>query len=405
MNDIDKKDYKNTYDYLKSLENDYNDTILVENELINDIMILPNLKGVSESKSSFLELNVYENYMNILLDNSEILPNTISLLNTLNVKQKICFNKSFYNDDYFIDINFIDYKYNIPDHFITKGLECRFDPNIRYYILPIRLRFSQIAHANVIIIDTLFKTIEFFEPHGKMFTGMSQEDPIKYNIEKHISNILNIFFKLLMFKDDDISKYTFLNVQNCIKLDLPEIPGFEIPEILGFEGVQTMQSKVDDKSGHCLAWSLLFIHIRLYNLHLQADDIMNFFILNFTPKEIDVYIKRYITYIENLLPQDFTIKSYRYDYNMQLKENEKQLIESSIITHIENFINVIIDDNKQLKNINDINERKILLKNILKYRNYYDFDRVFSDNIFIALRGYDDDNDDNKKKKIKRKRK
>jgi hypothetical protein len=59
----------------------------------------------------------------------------------------------------------------------------------------------------------------------------------------------------------------------------------------------------DPGSGYCLAWALLFIHLRVLNSsiiefkEIDSNDITNF-LTKLTPVELTIYIKRYINYLK-----------------------------------------------------------------------------------------------------------
>lgn len=335
-----------TLEYLESLEFN-NDSDIILYEKYN--LILPNLKGAKESQLITLPINVFTNYMDkIILDNIE-LEKTVKLLNLFHDDQKICFFKSEYHYDYFIKIDFEEFLYDIPVNFMTNISICNlFDPTVRFYVIPLILNFNKTsAHANVLIIDNYFKTIEFFEPHGEVYGGTNM---ITYDIKNHIFQVL-----LKLFEDKlDILTYTYKNVQSCINF-----------------GLQSLQNLIDPISGHCLAWTLLFIHVRLYNIYVNSEDIINFFINNFTALDLDRYVKRYMTYIQQYVGVYDFKKEYVDSYRFILTNDENDKIKERIVSLTEEFMYEIKNQDK----------RNNILNQILLYSKYPEFKQIFSETV------------------------
>ncbi len=88
---------------------------------------------------------------------------------------------------------------------------------------------------------------------------------IIYHIKTLVSRLFQFWSQLHKYK----------NVQNNCPMGL---------------GLQSKQNIINPQSGHCLAWSLLFIHVRILNLFLHPDDVINYFTQKFTAVELDRYI-------------------------------------------------------------------------------------------------------------------
>lgn len=319
--------------YIESLENRLTDSILD----MQDNVILPNLKLMKPSQSLFLREDIFSKYLDkIMYDAFQ------------NPKNQTCPIKSVFYTDYFITIDFIDFLYKIPNILLSSITKCKSNPNIRFYVIPIRLNLTyKSAHSNVIIIDNSEGTIEFFEPHGSMFQGFNVPKP--YNIENHIKTLVSRLFPLRS------QLYKYKNVQNNCPMGL---------------GLQSKQNIINPKSGHCLAWSLLFIHVRILNLFLHPDDVINYFTGKFTPTELDRYMRRYIALLENttLYSQGKTLPNFKY--HLLLTQQERYNISNRITTLTEQYLL----ESSTTKNREVINE---IFEELISYHKYPRFNDIF----------------------------
>ena len=105
------------------------------------------------------------------------------------------------------------------------------------------------SHSNVLIVDDKLKKIELYEPHGIKFLS----DEIIFNNEIHIKNLVSVILQ-------SRSRYNFTNVHYQCRL-----------------GLQAKQNISNVKSAHCVAWTLFFIHIKMYNLDKTSEELVEFF--------------------------------------------------------------------------------------------------------------------------------
>jgi hypothetical protein len=137
-------------------------------------------------------------------------------------------------------------------------------------------------HSNLLIIDNYNKRIEYFEPHGVVFNHLSAQ----------LINLQNIIYSLVKDLFPFTKEYEFRNAANtCLY------------------GVQNLQSSVDKVAGHCLAWSLYFLMIRLvnYNIEIKTSESISEFLnrfltTKFTPAQLDTIIKQFISFVSQLPP-------------------------------------------------------------------------------------------------------
>ena len=258
-----------------------------------DTIILPDFKNNPLSNIISLDDTKFSKYLEILLFLFYNLNNTSRNVNTQKILP-IC-NYNFTNQtNYFIQIDLTTFEIKIPIDFLQEITNC-FNNNTRILILPIRLDFLNIkrdynnfgnvgneemtsAHSNLIIIDNLWKTIEFFEPHGISLSHYTAEII-------SIPNVLENFLKTNLLLYD----YTFINVsQNCPR------------------GVQSKQGEFNPSAGHCLAWSLYFIMLRILNINYvpknnkSISQRINEYISTYEPQKADKTVRQFLHYIESL---------------------------------------------------------------------------------------------------------
>ena len=176
--------------------------------------------------------------------------------------------------------------------------------------------------------------------------------PKPYNIENHVKILLSRLFPL------KYQYYTYINVQNNCPRGL---------------GLQSQQNIINPQSGHCLAWSLLFIHVRINNLFLSTDYIMNYFNKYFTPTDLDAYMKRYIGLLETSTYNINTKTLPNFKYNLILSPQEKLLI-SDHITYLTKKYLQELNNNKDKTIINNIFEE------LISYHKFTQFNEIFFKN-------------------------
>lgn len=296
-------------------------------------IILPNFKDLPESSASKLSLEKFAKYMDkIFLED----------LTSLHPELGTCTLYSHFISDYYITIDFNTFTYVIPNHIIDKLNECKINRNIRFYVLPLMLKFSEDdSHANVLIVDNKTKTIEMYEPHGSKFLSKD----IFYELEFHIKELIaNILSRRAHFR--------FKNVH------------YKCP--IGF---QTKQAKIDKSTGHCVAWTLFFIHVRLYNLDLNTTEIIDVFD-KFEPEKLDRYIRQYITLVDK---DTKDVKKFYKDsylkFKLTPKEQEyvKKLIKYKVKEYFDN-LDTNINSYSGLA-FHDVNN---IFKEFIKY-SHFDF--------------------------------
>lgn len=206
------------------------------------------------------------------------------------------------------------------------------------------------GHSNLIIIDNVEKTIEFFEPHGEKFMHtISSIVSIDKLLEKIIKDLF-IFTK----------QYTFINSASICII-----------------GPQALQSKIDPKSGHCLAWSLLFILLRILNSNLTKVNISQFiyeFLITINSNLLDSIIRRFITFIKSLPQID-------KPYDKYIEGSVIDIINKNDIEKMENRLKYLLNIFFQKQRNSSFKNIDIIYEEIVSYRHLENFHKIYT-NIF-----------------------
>lgn len=301
-------------------------------------IMLPNFQHLQPSSASKLSLDKFANYLDkIFLED----------LTSIHPELGTCTLYSHFISDYYITIDFETFTYVIPNHIKDMLYKCKTNRNIRFYILPIILKFNdKDSHANVLIVDNKTKTIEMYEPHGSQFLSKDIFYDFEYHIKTLISHILS-----------RRTHFRFKNVH------------YKCP--IGF---QTKQAKIDRNTSHCVAWTLLFIHVRLYNLDLNTTQIIDTFD-KYQPEKLDKYIKQYITLVDKETQN--STKFYKDSYiTFQLTPAEESHVKQLIKDQVKLYFNNLDTNINSYSGVpyHDVNK---IFKSFVKYSKFDFFHNLY----------------------------
>ncbi len=273
----------------------------------NQVVIYPDLDNFKESDNLYLEEDNFIKYLQLYI-------------NYIPPSFEICFynNLILTKDESFITFDFVNMNIKIPTK-ITEYINiCN---NKSLIVIPIKLLLIKTqeflydsttiidntniieisshiysAHSNLLMIDNTKKTIEFFEPHGQQILHLSSK--ILY-INKLIEQTVKNHFEFT-------KNYIFSNsASSCLF------------------GIQELQNIINPSAGHCLAWSLYFIVLRILNTQLytfletQSEFIYRFLITKFSTSNLNSIIKKFITSIlSNVDINTNLIKNVFDEYHM-----------------------------------------------------------------------------------------
>lgn len=329
-----------------------------------DTIILPDLSNFQLSDRFFLDDTTFSECLDNILFNFNIFSKS---------SDRVC--HTFFNkiEEYFLRINLTTFQISISVDTVSQINTCLNSSKLPIVILPVRLDFLNIqseydmslqmddsknlytAHSNLIIIDKLHKTIEFFEPHG-IILGHAYSNIL--NIESIIQKFVKNTFRL--------TNYTFINISSRCPI-----------------GAQSIQSLINPESGHCLAWSLYFIMVRLLNIYFAYGqesifETINKIITSQDPTTIDKTIRQFLSYIDSIvvLPIKFLNANNTYDISAYI-ENE---------VYIETRLRYLIK--VYFKNaIFYQNDFRKVFEEIISYKNIPNFDKIFIEEMNTS---YDD---------------
>jgi hypothetical protein len=212
--------------------------------------------------------------------------------------------KNKYN--YWIDSNLLGWLYDnksIPFIYIKLSVYLLDNNNTR--------------HSNAIIIDNINKTVERFEPYGEMPFTNSQD----------INDMINLNIAQLL-------QYKFVFVQ--------PYPGFQSRS----DEFGKYNKAYGDPMGFCLAWTFLYLDIKLllYKNNSKANpiDFINWYIINKFSKEFNInentnktnkyilfirYYSRYLDIEKNNLISKYNLDpSISYQNDLEINFHNKIII-------------------------------------------------------------------------------
>jgi len=157
---------------------------------------------------------------------------------------------------------------NSKHKFITEIEKC-----MEHRLVPINLEIivpGAGTHANVIIIDSVKKTVELFEPHGNR-GNKSELESISRAYFKVSNNVKKFFSKFL--------------------------PDFTYIPPSKYEPKEGLQARLDAFSGLCVTWSILYLHYRVLNPDVTPKKLINYLDKKVTKN----VLLRYTKYVEDVL--------------------------------------------------------------------------------------------------------
>lgn len=339
----------------------------------NNIILLPDITKYEKSKDNYLTEDVFISFLEHLY----------SALSVDNVNS-ICLQPLFPNQsilETFIHVDLTDLTIRVPHksyNYINNVC-----PSVSMIVIPIKLHLVNIqdsyssydqynidindidldivdqffnpskplttAHSNLLLIDNYNKTIEYFEPHGLNLGHASAG----------IVSINNIIYKSAIQLFPFASLYSFNNASNSCII-----------------GVQTMQSFVDNKAGHCLAWSLFFLTLRLFNqklvvLNESSSEFIHRFLVSFPAIQLDDIVRRFITYVKTFPMTEKAYSNYlNFNIHASLSPNEKANIEERLKHVGDVYFQKLLNSSTQ-----DIS---VLFAELISYRNLPSFHLIMS---------------------------
>jgi hypothetical protein len=138
------------------------------------------------------------------------------------------------------------------------------------------------GHANGLLVDTLAKTYERYEPNG-------------HHVETE-------------FWDKVLEKF--------VEVDMPRVlPGYTYRSPREFCPRFGLQSRATStgKGGYCVAWSAFYVHSRVLNPGFSARQVQDLLLQRYTPDRLTLMIRRYIGWMDAVVP-DLAGEEANYEY-------------------------------------------------------------------------------------------
>ena len=186
--------------------------------------------------------------------------------------------------------------------------------------IPIAIEIDDNSHANILIIDKFYKTIERFEPNGS-----EEPNGLYYNKNLLDYSLKSYFLKL--FKD-----YEYLHP-------------YDFLPIIGFQFYETTENKkmkrIGDPGGFCVAWCVWYLEQRLKYL-VEPKQLANKLIIKIRVKDISFknLIRNYAN--EILIERDNILNLLKFDINDIINDNlsneDLQKIQNMILIEIKKNI-------------------------------------------------------------------
>lgn len=297
----------------------------------------PNLSEEIETDIMELNLDTFSKYLDLLVQKSTYLGKNVES------EQAICFMSSVFASNYFIKIDLNTYSVQIPDILINTINSCKIDTNKRFFIVPIELEFPNTVESNndkkiqihnsLIIIDTLAKSIEYFEPYGP-------NTLINFNIQDTILDITHNLIENL--------NYSFKNVQ--------------------------LLCQPQDAKDYCLAKALLFMNLRILNMNIANSDNVTTFLTNIPQNELMIYTRRYINNLKNSTQyvNSKIFSSYQL-YPIKISDNLVPAIKERIRYLLNLYYTYKIKDPRIIEELVSYRSQSYFQNEFIKFFNIFNF--------------------------------
>ena len=169
----------------------------------------------------------------------------------------------------------------LPPNFADDIKECKMpwetpsSTELRWIIVPITISgLEEGAHANILIINTIFKEMERFEPYG-------------HNVELYNTESIDFLFEALA---NDFGYEYIPPLRYCPRgPQIIERPDYDIRALCG------------EQYGYCSAWVTLYAFMRLLNPDYSRENIL-IDLLRGGPDRIHIKVRQFVTLMDEIVP-------------------------------------------------------------------------------------------------------
>jgi len=191
------------------------------------------------------------------------------------------------------------------------------DSTIDYIYIPIGIEYpNNTAHANLLFINKKTKTIELFDPHGKLDSFKIKEN-----------NTVQLLVKALTFDHP----FYILNTYKFIYSE-------DICPIYSFQLLDNIENdiKPGDYGGFCLTWSMWFLEMKIKYPDIPTDKLVK--------KSIHELLVKYGSLRKFIRLYAITMEEYFIEISKKLKLGnilETEVLSPDQIIRIEFYLNVL----------------------------------------------------------------
>lgn len=272
INKISKYDPNNTYYHIASTSSYIFGLMFLMKKHSNDCFIIKEL-DVDLMVNDYYDYNNLNQFgMRDIFNDKRFSPIHLDVISDMVNK------KNIYEIDFCCGITFLQEQIKVCK---TRFVIIIFD--IVYYEKRYTQYISTGGHANLLLLDTKLKTLERFDPNYGTVEYITDKSLSQVNIDKYLSDVLQPIFP------DYI--YIYANI------DVP----FGPQSLQVYETI--VDSKQNDPTGYCVAWSLLYADLRLTYPDISKKKIMKIFSKNILDEEIVIditdFIRSYAIFINN----------------------------------------------------------------------------------------------------------
>lgn len=136
-----------------------------------------------------------------------------------------------------------------------------------YFMLILLPKTGTLTHANVVVVDTKFKTVERFEPHGRR--------------SKAEDAAVNTMFREHALTEFGLDDYTY-------------VPPTDLSPAMG------VQKKADAYNGMCVTISMMYFQLRMLNPDVAGKEIVKD-LMKLPSKDLQTLILRFAKFVEDTL--------------------------------------------------------------------------------------------------------
>ncbi|NBU33901.1 hypothetical protein EB118_02150 [bacterium] len=274
--------------------------------------------------------------------------------------RSVCSQKMSSSNEYFVQLDIPNLTVKMSHGLRERFKKCIQDEDKWYFIVPFHIRFPtfysassvgeddelnlgspSVGHSNTVLIDKSTQQIELFEPHGDRFRG----HPIEINTKLLIHETVK---KLFPFTQT----YTFRSA---------------------FDTCNVAPQREDK---YCLAWTLLYIELRLLNGNTKVSTETLFRQFNsifISDAQRVVYIQKYITMVTERVKDIRKVYNAYPDYMLPFPILDPFIPDNIAFTV--RFLALLY----KYKTVSNEVERKQILNEVVGYRRHSRFEKIFFD--------------------------